>query len=502
MRPWAVGRYGGRAVPRVVSICLVFLCVASYASVVSAQCPDGSPPPCATRAARVTVPAANSVAVLYFDNLSRDTAYAYLADGVTEELITSLRLAGHLTVPSRNESARIRQLTGQAPALTARQLGVRYLLSGSVQPTGDRLRVNAELLEAASGRVVWGDRIVVPGRDPMAAQESIAVAVVSAVRGALQPEERRALARRPTQDSLAYDFYLRGRRALWAGSAEDAIALFEQALARDSTFALAAAGAAVAWSWEDDVVTPMVAQTQARVLAERALRLDSTVALAWFALASAAFQAERDLDRAARYARRAIALDSSFAEPHAVLSDIAVLRGRAREAAAEAAQAWRLDSLSGLVQNYRSLQLGLLGDTAAMARYHAQLAPIIGSRPRDTAALALARGYCQDVITAFRSRPEPRSRATYAVGLACNGQNDAARALRDSLVPELRFTEPSSLAEVSLAFGDRDGALAWLERAVIAREYFAIFIGLDHRWITLRGDPRFEALRRRVAGLR
>src|SRR5205085_3619154 len=136
-------------------------------------------------------------------------------------------------------------------------------------------------------------------------QESIAVAVVSAVRGALQPDERRALARRPTRDSVAYDFYLRGRRALENGAAEEAIVLFEQALARDSTFALAAAGAAAAWSWEDDIVTPMVAQTQARALAERALRLDSTVALAWFALASAAFQAERDFDRAVRYARRA-----------------------------------------------------------------------------------------------------------------------------------------------------------------------------------------------------
>src|SRR5207253_1897317 len=147
---------------------------------------------------------------------------------------------------------------------------------------------------------------------------------------------------------------------LETGFADASIVLFEQALARDSTFALAAAGEAAAWSWEDDVVTPMVAQTQARALAERALRLDSTVALAWFALASASFQAERDLDRSVRYARRAIALDSSFAEPHSVLSDIAILRGHAREAAAEAAQAWRLDSLSGLVQNYRALQFGIL----------------------------------------------------------------------------------------------------------------------------------------------
>jgi TolB-like protein len=461
-----------------------------------AQCPDGSPPPCHART--VAAPPANSVAVLYFDNLSRDTAYAYLADGVTEELITSLRLAGHLTVPSRNESARIRQLPNQAPALTARQLGVRYLLSGSVQPAGDRLRVNAELLEAASGRVIWGDRLVVPGRDPLAAQESIAVAVVSAVRGVLRPEERRALARRPTRDSLAYDFYLRGRRALSGSTADDAIAMFEQALGRDSAFALAAAGEAVAWGWQDDKVTPMVAQTEERHFAERALRLDSTVALAWHALAVSAFQADRDFDRAALYARRAIALDSSFAEPHAVLSDIALLRGHPRDAAAEFSQAWRLDSLSGLVQNYHSLQLASIGDTAAMGRYQAQLVQITGPRPRDAIILDLARGRCQDVIEHYRAKPMPEFRIYYAIALACAGQVEPARALRDSLTPELRFTGPTSLARLSVALGDTDAALGWLDRAVTAREYFALYIGLDPHWTSLRSDPRFAALRRRV----
>lgn len=466
------------------------------------QCPDGTPPPCARATRPVAAPAvpANGVAVLYFDNLAHDTAYAYLADGVTEELITSLRRVGRLNVPSRNESARIRRAPAQPAASIARQLGVRYLLSGSVQTTGGRLRVNAELLDAGSGRVVWGDRLVVSGSDLLAAQESIAVAVVGAVSGALRPEERRAFARRATRDTLAYDYYLRGRVALSRLSAE-AIPLFERALERDPNFALAAAGAAVAWGWMDEAVTPMVAQTQARLLAERALRLDSSVAMAWHALAVAAFQGDQDLDRAAAFARRAIALDSTLAEPHAVLSDVALLQGRPREAAAEFALAWRTDSLSRVVELYRWWQLSIVRDTAGMAQFLDQVERASGPRPRERALLHLTRGECDRAAELFPNGPA-EYRAEYVMALACAGRVDTARALLDAMAPADRFTIPTGLAAIALALGDREGALAWLERAAVAREYVIMFVDVDWRWEPLRGEPRFEALRRRIGRAR
>jgi TolB-like protein len=458
-----------------------------------AQCPDGTPPPCASaRAVRPTVPA-NSVAVLYFDNLSRDTANTYLADGLTEELITSLRRDGGLSVPSRNESARIRQGGSQPPAGIARQLGVRYLLSGSVQPAAGRLRVNAELLEAATGRVVWGDRLVASGSDPMAAQESIAVAVVAAVNGVLRPEDRRALSHRGTRDSAAYDLYLRGRVAFTRGSASDAIPLFERALARDPTFANAAAGAAMAWGWMDDEVTPMVAQTEARLYAERALRLDSSQAQAWTALAGAAFQGDRDYDRAAEYAQRAATLDQSLPDPHGILAGVALVRGRVREMEAELAREWQLDSMSSTAIFDRNHFLEMLRDSIGLGRLSAYVQrKDLRAPPAGLAiAVALVRGHCDEALAIPGAA---RSPGPYAEALACAGHVREARLLLDSLTPQLQFTTPISLAHITMALGDRDATLAWLERGVLARQYFAVFLNRQWRWEPLRGDPRFEAL--------
>jgi len=462
------------------------------------QCPDGAPPPCsATRAPRAASP--NSVAVLYFDNLSRDTAFAYLADGVTEELITSLRRVGRLSVPSRNESARLRQGPAQAPSATARQLGVRYLLSGSVQPTAGRLRVNAELLDATTGRVVWGDRLIVSGNDPMAAQDSIAAAVVAAVSGALNPEDRRALAsRRPTRDSVAYDLYLRGRVAFARGGTREAIGLFERALERDSLFANAAAGGAVAWGWMDDEVTPMVAQTEARLLAERALRLDSTLALAWTALAGAAFQGDRDYDLAGTLARRAVALDPSLPDPHGVLAGLALLHGRPREFAAEIAREWQLDSLSDATLNDRFHFFDTARDTAQLAQlvsYSLRRGTLV-FRPYSI-ALAIMQGRCDEAVALTEHGPA-NGRPWRAMALACAGRTAESLVLLDSLTPELRFTEPLTLARITMALGDRDRALAWLAAAVVARQYYAVFLDVDWRWAPLHGDPRFETLRRRL----
>ncbi|MFI5279385.1 MAG: hypothetical protein ACHQU1_02730 [Gemmatimonadales bacterium] len=460
-----------------------------------AQCPDGTPPPCASvRASRQSAPPANSVAVLYFDNLSRDTATAYLADGLTEELITSLRRDGGLSVPSRSESARIRQGASQPSASIARQIGVRYLLSGSIQSAAGRLRVNAELLEASTGRVVWGDRLFVSGSDPMAAQESISVAVVSAVNGVLRPEDRRALSHRGTRDSVAYDLYLRGRVAFTRGAAPDAIPLFERALARDPAFANAAAGAAMAWAWMDDEVTPMVAQTEARLYAERALRLDSSQAQAWSALAGAAFQGDRDYDRAAEYAQRAATLDPSLPDPHGILAAVALVRGRVREMEAELAREWQLDSLSSSVIFDRFHFLEMLRDSIGLGRLsaYAQRTGAQASPAGLSMAVALMRGRCEEALTIPKAAalwPGP-----YAEALACAGHVREARVLLDSLTPQLRFTTPITLAHITMALGDRDATLAWLERGVVARQYFAVFLRQQWRWEPLRGDPRFEAL--------
>jgi len=222
----------------------------------SAQCPDGSAPPC-TRAA-IHAPAPNSVAVLYFDNLSRDTSDAYVADGLTEELITRLGEIQRLQVKSRTAVQRYRGRPIEDPAALARALNVAHLVSGTVQQGGGRLRVTVELTRAVSGTGVWGQSYERPATDLMGVEAEIAQAIAEGVGGRLAPAERRSLAVRPSRNPEAYDHYLRGNYFIARRNPTDArlaIDQYQQAVALDSSFTAALArigysyGLFLDWGW-------------------------------------------------------------------------------------------------------------------------------------------------------------------------------------------------------------------------------------------------------------
>jgi TolB-like protein/Tfp pilus assembly protein PilF len=244
----AVGRYGGRAVKSLGLTVLLFTALPPYR--LTAQCPDGSPPPCTANRAPRTAPA-NSVAVLYFDNLSRDTADQYIASGVTEELINRLGRIERLQVKSRTYVQRYRGRPIDDPAALARSLGVAHLVSGSVQRGGGRLRVTVELTRAPGGMRVWGDTYDRAADDLMAVESEVAEAIASAIGGRLAPAERQSLAARPTASSAAYDHLLRGR-FLYARRSPDAlrraVAEFEGALRLDPDLAEAHASRALAYT--------------------------------------------------------------------------------------------------------------------------------------------------------------------------------------------------------------------------------------------------------------
>lgn len=181
---------------RGIMLCVVAFSASGTRSPVSAQCPDGSPPPCA-RAARATAAPSNSVAVLYFDNLSRDTADAFLADGLTDELITRLSQVHRLDVRSRFESLRVRGQRAGDPRVLGRTLRAEYLVTGSLQQAGQRVRVNVALVRAPSGAQVWGEVYDRAG-DFLSIQADIAREVAGAITGRLLPQEQASLTRLPT----------------------------------------------------------------------------------------------------------------------------------------------------------------------------------------------------------------------------------------------------------------------------------------------------------------
>jgi TolB-like protein len=228
-----------------VGLCGVFL----VSPRLSGQCPDGSPPPCGRAAARPTVPP-TSLAVLYFENASRDTADAYLAEGITEEIISRLSEVARLQVKSRYQVRRYRTDTTGDAAEIGRQLAVARIVTGSVRRAGNRLRVTAEMVRTATGDVVWSERYDRPDTDVLSLQEDLASAVATAVTGRLLPAERAVLAAQPTRNPAAYDAYLLGRFYWNKRTAADLVAAaahFEQAIRADSSYAQAWSGLADAY---------------------------------------------------------------------------------------------------------------------------------------------------------------------------------------------------------------------------------------------------------------
>src|SRR5438128_2818397 len=195
---------------------MVAVCCTAAADL-RAQCPDGSPPPC--RIVRASPPP-HSVAVLYFDNLSRDSTDLYLADGITEEIISRLGQVERLTVKPRYAVRRFRARSAVDPAGLGRTLGVTHLVTGSLQRAGPRLRVRVELVIATSGTRLWGETYDRPAGDVLAIEDDIAQAVAGEVIGRLAHAERAALAARPTRNAEAYDHYLKGNFYLSRSTSE------------------------------------------------------------------------------------------------------------------------------------------------------------------------------------------------------------------------------------------------------------------------------------------
>jgi len=282
---------------------------------------------CAQSVAAGSTPAATplSVAVLYFDNRSPDTADAYLADGLTEAIITSLGRVERLAVKSRNAVRRYRDAAADPTAL-GRALAVAYLVSGSVRRTGAGLHVTAELLRARNGVHLWGAQYERGDTGLQAIEAEITRAVATRIRGELAPTDRTALARRSTADPGAYDHFLHGNYYLAERTPRAvgrAIGEFEAAARLDPAFAPALARIALGyalfldWGWNYSGLSPDQVLARGFDAAARALERDSASADAWMARGFLlGFRNPRSFAGVEEAFLHAIALDATNAEAY------------------------------------------------------------------------------------------------------------------------------------------------------------------------------------------
>jgi serine/threonine protein kinase/cytochrome c-type biogenesis protein CcmH/NrfG len=257
-----------------------------------------------------SAPAVKSVAVLYFENLSGAREDEFFRDGMTEDVITELSKIRRLHVFPR---ATVLPFRGQTATATdvGQQLKADYVLNGSLRRAGNRLRINAQLVDARTDFPLWAERYDRELQDVFEVQDEIARKIAEALRLALTPQEEKALARKPTENPQAYDFFLRARgyaRRMTRLDLEIALDFYEQAIELDPSFALAYAGLASVcasfffWHEQDEKWIRKGVEA-----CERALELDPQSAEALAARAML-FDAERKFDQAIRYARRALAI--------------------------------------------------------------------------------------------------------------------------------------------------------------------------------------------------
>jgi TolB-like protein/Tfp pilus assembly protein PilF len=458
-----------------------------------------------------------SIAVLPFDNLSRDPDNAYFCEGVQDGILTRLARVADLKVISRTSTQKYRSAPENLREI-ARQLGVTHILEGSVQRENDQIRVDVQLINALSDTHLWADIYDREVADLFATESEIAKTIADILQAKLTGSEAAAIAKIPTADHEAYELYLKGR-FFWnkrtAGDLRRSIELFEEAIKKDPNFATAYAGAAQAWLLLPayDGGAPKDCFPKAKLAAEKALSLDPTCSDAHTALGAVRSNYELDLPGAIAEFEQAIEVNPNDATAHHWLGHHPLTcMGQSERALAELHKAQQLDPLSLIINaniGYTYVVTGRLEDAIAQLRK----------------TIELDRGfyyaiYCLGEAFELKSSfPEAMSQYQKAISLTTDpiprallgrlygsyGDADQARKILQQLEQERkeRFIPAYCLALVCLGLDERKEAINWLEESYRERDGFDIlFIRVDPLLKSLHGDRRFEALAEKIVPAR
>ena len=466
------------------------------------------------RARSTPVASEKSIAVLPFDNLSRDPENAYFSEGIQDEILTRLAKIAELKVISRTSTQRFKSSPGDLPQI-AQQLGVANILEGSVQKPSDQVRVNVQLIHAATDTHLWADTYDRKLTDVFAVESEIAKTVAERLQAKLTGTAEHVLASRPTENPEAHQLYLKGRYFWNKRTTENlkkAIDYFEQAIAKDPAYAVAYSGLADAHA-----VLPYYAATspkddagKALAAAGKAVKLDDSLAEAHTSLANALVLNLQFSDAVPEF-QRAIELNPNYATAHHWYGELLQNDGRTDEALAELRRAHELDPLSLVINSVLGSTLIVAGqDDAAIE----QLQKTIAMDPNfDLAHWFLGQAYedkgrvteaIQEYEKAIKLNSDPTVLASLARAHALARDNEIAGKILADLTNQSkqRYVPAYPLAVVHLALGNKDEALRLLEKSYedLAPFDTGVFgsIKIDRRLDALRGDPRFDALARKV----
>src|SRR5450432_3993367 len=462
-----------------------------------------------------------SIAVLPFENRSEDKANAYFADGIQDEILTRLSKIADLKVISRTSTQHYKSTPENLPEI-ASQLGVANILEGSVQKSGDAVRVNVQLIKAANDSHLWADTFDRKLTDIFSVESEVAKAIAEQLRAKLTGREEEAIRNQPTENSEAHQLYLKGRY-FWNKRTSDglktSIDYFNQAIDKDPAYGPAYAGLADAYA-----VLPNYSRTpgkeaypKAEAAAVKALEIDDKLAEAHIALANVrvwhkwAKAAEPEF-------KRGLELNPNYSTGHQWYSIYLSLVGRNDEAILEMEKAKELDPFSIIINTELGCPYLYSRRYGRAIEYFTQAVEMDSTFP--FAHFALAEAY--DRTGRFN---EALAEHEKAIDLAHRGQafdlagGDAPRAwyamtgplqnaygaLRGPIYWQGRLESEkklyqqgdataTGLADIYSILGDKEQALAWLAKAYEESDDFLVFINIQPQFDKLHSDSRFQAL--------
>jgi TolB-like protein/DNA-binding winged helix-turn-helix (wHTH) protein/Flp pilus assembly protein TadD len=462
---------------------------------------------------RVAAETVGSIAVLPLVNVSADPDTEYLSDGIAESIINSLSQIPNLKVMSRNSVFRYKGREADAQAV-GMELGVRSVLSGRVVQRDDDLLINVELVDARDSRQLWGQQYNRKLADIFAVQEEIAQEISEALRLKLTGAERRQLAKRPTDNLRAFQYYMQGRSYAQRRTREDlltAIRYCEKAIEEDRNYALAYAGLADAYAnlGVRAYIAPIEGRRKAEEAARKALVLDENLAEAHFAISQAyVLFAPYDLSFADRELRRAIELSPSLAVARQYLGISLAQQGRFDESLEKYRNARELDPLSPMMARAMALPYYLKRDYAGaleILRQANELGPAFVTS-WEIGVYNQNRLFNEALAELEKAKRERRNDSVliYSTGMvyAALGKREDARQIIKELegISGESLSQVHRIAEIYAVLNENELTLTWLERSLTAGA-IGDFYKDEPVWDPVRSDPRFTELLRRMGVL-
>jgi adenylate cyclase len=452
------------------------------------------------------------IAVLPFANMSPDSGDAYFADGMTEELITTLSKVGDLTLVARTSVMQFKNSPKRVSAI-AQDLGAGTLIEGSVRKAANKVRITVQLLDGVTENHIWAENYDRDLNDIFEIQSDVARQVAEALRIRLLPSEKERIEKKPTLSREAYVLYLKGRH-YWnertPQATQSAVEYFERAINQDQRFALAYAGLADCYILlsEYDLATPMESAEKTKAFAEKALELDPSLAEAHAALGSAYTYQFWDWAQAEEEFKRSIELNPNYPTARQWYGKYLSFVARFDECVQQHMKAHELDPFS-LIINFNLaeglVEAGRYSEGVDQARRTLAMNPAFPLGHYEMGQFHVSASRFDDAISEFKTVLElipefPTAIASLGHTYGLMGRRDEAAKMLEALRKQAqeRYISPSMFAMVEFALGNKDRAFEYLDRAFEERSgwllYFKVFPGFED----IRADERFTRLLKRM----